>query len=95
MSDVKVKKTYINDGITTLYEIIKRLNIFNLPPKIKHKNLEALLEYQIASRVLNENNVLKRFETKNKYKNNITSKKTTFYNLLDILADNENIILKG
>ncbi|MDJ1649075.1 IS1634 family transposase, partial [Mycoplasma phocimorsus] len=95
LKDTQVKRNYVNDGITILYQIIKRLGIFHLFPKSKHRNLESILEYQISSRVLNNNSVIKRFKEKDLYQNKIDSEKTTFYNFLDILVDNEHDILNG
>ncbi|MDJ1646690.1 IS1634 family transposase, partial [Mycoplasma phocimorsus] len=90
-----VKTVWVNDGVKVIYKVIKKLGIYNLLPKTKHKDLEALLEYQIASKILSENSILKRFEQKDEYQNNIECQKTTFYNFLDILADNQDAIFKG
>ncbi len=88
-----VREFVINDGITSIYKIIKKLKIFESLRKSKHKNLEELLEYQIASRILNENSVIKRFQTKDEFVNSIDTKKDTFYSLLDVLVENEKTVL--
>ncbi|MBU4692799.1 IS1634 family transposase [Mycoplasma sp. CSL7491-lung] len=63
--------------------------------KSKHKELEELLKYQISSRILQNNSIIKSFQNKEKYVNNVTTMKDTFYNLLDVLVDNETNIIKN
>ncbi|WP_283823401.1 IS1634 family transposase [Mycoplasma phocimorsus] len=98
LQKLSIKKTeyvYKNDGITVLYDVIKRLRIYDFIPKTRHKNIEAMLEYQIASRILNNDSVIKRFNDKDAYTNDIEVEKSTFYNFLDILDDYQDEILKG
>ncbi|WP_256443786.1 hypothetical protein [Mycoplasma sp. CSL7491-lung] len=39
--------------------------------------------------------IIKGFKNKEKYVNNITTMKDTFYNLLDVLVDNKTNIIKN
>ncbi|KDE42584.1 transposase, partial [Metamycoplasma hyosynoviae] len=78
--------------VNLIYKLIKKLEIFNSIPKTKHKDLEAILEYQISSRIIHPNSIISSFNSKYKYDNNINSKKDTFYSLLDVLNENQSKI---
>lgn len=84
-----------NYGIDLIYEVIEKLEIFNSLEKTKHKNLKEILNYQIASRIINPNSIISSFNEKWKYNNDIETKKNTFYSLLDVLNDNKESILKN
>ena len=92
----KNEKTKVScKGVEVIYSIIRYLNLFSLLPKTKHKNLEAIFEYQIASKILNDNSILQRFKEREKYHSLIDSQKDTFYSFLDVLANNQESILRG
>ncbi|WP_205852334.1 hypothetical protein [Mycoplasma sp. CSL10137] len=69
-----IKEYVANDGITVIYKTVQKLKIFEFLQKSKHKNLEELLEYQIASRMINDNSVIKRFQTKDEFINSVYTK---------------------
>ncbi|TQC51245.1 transposase, partial [Mycoplasmopsis mucosicanis] len=95
LCSLKEKNFITNIGINIFYDVIKKLEIFSSLKKSKHKNLEELLKYQIASRILQNTSIIKSFETKDNYLNDIESKKDTFYSLLDVLYENEIEIVKN
>lgn len=94
LKETKEKTFVSNVGISAIYSVVDSLNIFESINKTKRKNLKELLKYQIGSRILNNYSMIKSFQNKENFTNNITTKKDTFYNLLDILVDNENNIMQ-
>lgn len=83
-----------NVGIQYIYDAIKELDIFSSFEKSKRKEQEAILQYQIATKMLNNQSIIKSFESKGKYLNSIDTKKDTFYELLDDLVKNEQSLMK-
>lgn len=84
----------VNYGIQNLYSIIKELEIFNSLPKTKHKQLEQLLEYFISSRIIQADSIIQTFNKKDDFISEIKLKKSSFYNVLDLLDDYKVDILK-
>lgn len=85
---------YKNVGIELIYKTVSDLNIFDSFEKTRRKNQESILKYQIASKILNNQSIIKSFMRKDKYKNDISTQKDTFYDLLSDLVKNEHSIMK-
>lgn len=90
----KVEKVLKNNGIEQIYSVIKELKIFESFDKNRKKQFEEILKYQIASRIMLNKSVIKSYSKKDDYINNITTKKDTFYSLLDEIYDNESNIMQ-
>ncbi|WP_416322845.1 IS1634 family transposase [Mycoplasmopsis felis] len=91
----KITVNSINYGIEVIYKFIDKLQIFESISKTKHKDLKSILEYCIASRIINSNSIIRNFEIKDNFINTIKSQKDSFYSLLDVLVENEKSILKN
>ncbi|MEI2462415.1 transposase [Mycoplasmopsis felis] len=91
----KITVNSINYGIEVIYKFIDKLQIFESISKTKHKDLKSILEYCIASRIINSNSIIRNFEIKDNFINTIKSQKDAFYSLLDVLVENEKGILKN
>ncbi|WPB54462.1 transposase [Mycoplasmopsis verecunda] len=84
----------VNYGIQNLYSVIKELEILNSLPKTKHKQLEQLLEYFISSRIIQADSIIQTFNKKMISSVKSSLKKSSFYNVLDLLDDYKVDILK-
>ncbi|TQC51251.1 IS1634 family transposase [Mycoplasmopsis mucosicanis] len=90
------EQTYTtNIGINILYYVIDKLQIFESLEKSKHKDLENILKYQISSRILQNSSIINSFENKDKFENEVDTKKDTFYGLLDVLVNNEDNLISN
>ncbi|EFF41640.1 IS1634 family transposase [Mycoplasmopsis alligatoris] len=85
----------VNYGISSLYKMINKLNLFRDLPKTKHKNIEEIIEYIIAKRIIDPSSIIQSFKDKDKFQNDIKNKKTTFYNCLDFVENHKDIIFKS
>ncbi|MEE3928631.1 IS1634 family transposase [Mycoplasmopsis ciconiae] len=94
IKSVNVEERLINHGVKSIYNVIDELQIFQSLPKSKHKQLEQLLKYTISSRIINPTSIIQTFNQKDDFKTDITLKKSSFYNLLDILSDSYQNIYK-
>ncbi|MDJ1645852.1 hypothetical protein [Mycoplasma phocimorsus] len=73
-----VKTVWINADVKSIYKVFKKLGIYNLFLKQNIKIWKALLEYQIAFKIISKNNISKRLEQNDKYYNNIEYQQTSF-----------------
>ncbi|VDR41849.1 IS1634 family transposase [Mycoplasmopsis caviae] len=90
-----IKNTEQNTGSEVIYTLLKKLEVFDAISGSKHKNLEAVFNYQVASKMLRDNYSIKHsFENKDEYTNDVTTKIDTFYSLLDVLCTNKDSIIK-
>ncbi|WP_436358455.1 IS1634 family transposase [Mycoplasma sp. 480] len=98
LSEIKkdnIEKFLKMTEINLIYNVVKKLNIFGSLKESKHKDLEGILEYQIASKILYEQSIFQRFKNKEKFDNKITTSKNSFYRFLDVLVDNEKEIFSN
>ncbi|MFV8499983.1 hypothetical protein ACNQ1M_02705, partial [Mycoplasma sp. VS424B] len=83
----------VNYGINTLYNVIDKFEIFNALPKTRHKDLEKLLKYTIASRIIDAKSYILMHKDKYKYEGAPETSKDGYYTLLDLVNQNKKAIL--
>ncbi|TNK93127.1 IS1634 family transposase, partial [Mycoplasmopsis pullorum] len=88
-----VKTNVKNLGVEKVYKFLKQLEIFNCLPETKHKSLEEVLEFFIATRIINPRSYFCQYNNKSDYINDIKVQKSSIYNYLDVLLENKNEIL--
>ncbi|APJ38203.1 hypothetical protein BLA55_00675 [Mycoplasmopsis pullorum] len=88
-----VKTSIQNIGIDLIYKIIKELDLFSALPKSKHKSLEEVLEFFIATRIILPRSYMSQYKNKNDFINDINVKKTSIYNYLDVILENKDSVL--
>ncbi|WP_416756262.1 hypothetical protein ACM0IS_01875 [Mycoplasma aquilae ATCC BAA-1896] len=79
----------VNYGINTLYSVIDKFEIFNALPKTRHKDLEKLLKYTIASRIIDAKSYILMHKDKYKYEGAPETSKDGYYTLLDLVNQNK------
>ncbi|WP_208664730.1 IS1634 family transposase [Mycoplasma nasistruthionis] len=84
----------INYGIEVFYKLLDNLKIYDCLPKTKHKELEKIFKYIISSRIIQADSMFQVFKNKYKFTETPSTKKDTYYSLLDVLSENKETILK-
>ncbi|WLP85164.1 IS1634 family transposase [Mycoplasma seminis] len=74
--------------------MINKFEIFDALPKTRHKELNKILKYTIASRIIDANSYISIHKNKYKYEDAPNTSKDSYYSLLDIIYDNKENLLK-
>ncbi|WPB54414.1 hypothetical protein SAM46_02910 [Mycoplasmopsis verecunda] len=85
----KIEIGTYNVGIELLYKVIDEINLFKDINTGKEKNVNKYLSFLIAKRILEPGSLIRSFNLKDKYVNEINIQKSTVYNFLDFVADNK------
>ncbi|RIV16881.1 IS1634 family transposase [Mycoplasmopsis gallopavonis] len=93
LDPTSVKTKFQNIGIEAIYKIIKELELFKSLPKTKHKALEEVLDFIIATRILIPRSYTSQFKNKNDFINKIDVQKSSIFNYLDTVLEHKNTIL--
>ncbi|WLP85502.1 IS1634 family transposase [Mycoplasma seminis] len=84
----------VNYGINILYDLINKFEIFDALPKTRHKELNKILKYTIASRIIDANSYISIHKNKYKYEDAPNTSKDSYYALLNLIYDNKENLLK-
>ncbi|WPB54740.1 IS1634 family transposase [Mycoplasmopsis verecunda] len=84
----KIEIGTYNVGIELLYKVIDEINLFKDINTVK-KECEQIFKFLIAKRILEPESLIRSFNLKDKYVNEINIQKSTVYNFLDFVADNK------
>ncbi|MHA0272667.1 IS1634 family transposase [Mycoplasma sp. 48589B] len=93
LNSSKTEVYNVNYGINILYDVIDKFEIFNVLPKTRHKDLEKLLKYTIASRIIDAKSYISMHKNKYKYEDAPNTSKDSYYALLDLINENKKPIL--
>ncbi|VEU58255.1 IS1634 family transposase [Mycoplasmopsis gallinacea] len=93
LKPTSVKTSIQNIGVDLIYKVIKELNLFSALPKSKHKSLEEVLEFFIATRIILPRSYMSQYKNKSDFINDINVKKSSIYNYLDVIFENKNSVL--
>ncbi|TNK81541.1 IS1634 family transposase, partial [Mycoplasmopsis pullorum] len=93
LKPTSVKTSIQNIGVDLIYKVIKELDLFSVLPKSKHKSLEEVLEFFIATRIILPRSYMSQYKNKSDFINDINVKKSSIYNYLDVIFENKNSVL--
>ncbi|WLP85254.1 IS1634 family transposase [Mycoplasma seminis] len=74
--------------------MINKFEIFDALPKTRHKELNKILKYTIASRIIDANSYISIHKNKYKYEDAPNTSKDSYYALLNLIYDNKENLLK-
>ncbi|WLP85407.1 hypothetical protein [Mycoplasma seminis] len=94
LNSSKTEVYNVNYGINILYDLINKFEIFDALPKTRHKELNKILKYTIASRIIDANSYISIHKNKYKYEDAPNTSKDSYYALLNLIYDNKENLLK-
>ncbi|VEU73119.1 transposase domain-containing protein (plasmid) [Mycoplasmopsis gallopavonis] len=93
LNPTSVETNVKNVGIELIYKVIKELDLFKGLPKTKHKSLEEVLEFIVATRIIQPRSYICQYKNKNDFLHKIDVKKSSIYNYFDTFLEYKNTIL--